>query len=190
MISLKAPCRAVLTTLIVAGTASAQPGTLSPVGAVALSATRQNSLSVTINSGATQTLASLTNNAVNSFSTPVNITTAWDLHPSTFAVVLAGYFSNPAQALANGSNFITTSRIRGRVGLVGGFNPFTGGTISGGATSIGVAGGTLQLFSQRIFGFNRTSSRTDDLYLQIDLLGTSAVPGTYSGTLNLRAITQ
>jgi hypothetical protein len=76
------------------------------------------------------------------------------------------------------------------VGVAGGFNPFTGGTISGGASSVGVAGGTMQLFSQRIFGFNRTSSRTDDLYLQIDLLGTSAIPGTYTGTLTLRAITQ
>lgn len=190
MKSHKLVSRAVLVTVMVASTASAQPGTLSPVAAVSLNATRQNSLTVTINSGATQTLASLTDNAVNTFATPVNITTAWDLHPSTFAVVLAAYFSNPAQALANGSNFITTSRIRGRVGVVGGFNPFTGGTISGGASSVGVAGGTMQLFSQRIFGFNRTSSRTDDLYLQIDLLGTSAIPGTYTGTLTLRAITQ
>jgi hypothetical protein len=187
---LRALRNAAAATALLAGVASAQSGLLSNTATVTINATKQASLTVTINSGGTQTLASLTDNAVNNFSTPVNVTTAWDINPSASAVVLVGYFTTPAQALANGTNYITSSLVRGRVGAAGAFNPFTGGVVTGGASSVGVAGGTLQLFSQAISGANRNSSRTDDLYLQIDLTGQSTVPGTYSGTLNLRAITQ
>lgn len=168
----------------------AQAGLTSNTPTVAISATKVASLTVTINSGGTQTLASLADNAVNSFATPVNITTAWDINPSAAAVVLVGYFNTPASALANGANLIASSLVKGRLGTSGAFNPFTGGVVTGGASTIGVAGGTLQLFSQGITGVNRIANRTDDLYLQIDLTGQTAVPGTYTGTLNLRAITQ
>lgn len=174
-----------------AGMASAQSGLLSNIATVTINATKPASLTVTVNSGATQTLASLTDNALNNFATPVNITTAWDINPSAAAVVLVGYFSTPAQALANGTDFIASSRMRGRMGLAGPFNPFTGAVVNGGASSVGVAGGTLQLFSQGITGVNKIGNRTDDLYLQIDLVGQPATTaGTYAGTLNLRAITQ
>jgi hypothetical protein len=172
------------------GTVSAQSGLLSNTATVSINATKVASLTVTVNSGGTQTLASLTDNAVNNFATPVNVTTAWDINPSAAAVVLVGYFTAPSQALANGTNYITSSLIRGRLGVAGAFNPFTGGVVTGGPSTVGVAGGTLQLFSQGITGVNKNSSRTDDLYLQIDLTGQSTVPGTYAGTLNLRAITQ
>lgn len=168
----------------------AQSGVVSSTATVALSATKVAQLTVTVNSGGTQTLGSITDGALNTFPAPVNITTAWDLSPSTGAVVLAGYFQAPASALANGTNVLPSSRVQGRLGTSGAFSAFTGGTVSGGASTIGVAGGTLQLFSQGIFGFNRTGSRTDDLYLQLDLTGTTTVPGTYTGTLTLRAITQ
>jgi hypothetical protein len=170
--------------------ASAQSGLLSNTATVTITATKQTSLTVSINSGGTQTLASLTDNAINTFVAPVNITTAWDINPSAAAVVLVGYFTTPAQALANGTNFLASSLMRGRLGLAGAFNPFSGGVVNGGASTVGVAGGTLQLFSQAITGANRNSSRTDDLYLQLNLVGQTTVPGTYAGTLNLRAITQ
>jgi hypothetical protein len=176
--------------LALAATASAQSGLLSGTATVSLSATKTTSLTVTINSGASQTLASLTDNAVNSFATPVNITTSWDINPSAAGVVLAGYFSNPAQALANGTDYIASSLVKGRLGSVGAFSPFTGAVVNGGASSIGVAGGTLTLFSQSVNGTNKKANRTDDLYLQIDLTGQTATAGTYTGTLNLRAITQ
>lgn len=179
-----------LTAVLVASTAQAQSGLVSNTPTVAISASKVASLSVTINSGATQTLATLTDNTVNNFATPVNITTAWDINPSASAVVLVGYFNTPASALANGTNNLASSLVKGRVGAVGVYNPFTGAVVAGGSTSVGVAGGTLQLFSQAITGANRASNRTDDLYLQIDLTGQTAVPGTYTGTLNLRAITQ
>jgi hypothetical protein len=170
--------------------ASAQSGVVSSTATVLLSATKVAQLGVSVVSGGTQTLASITDGALNAFPAPVTITTSWNLSPSTGNVVLVGYFTAPSAALSNGSNTLPSSRVQGRLGTAGAFAPFTGGTVSGGTTTIGVAGGTLQLFSQRILGSNRTSSRTDDLYLQLDLVGTTTVPGTYTGTLTLRAITQ
>ena len=173
-----------------ASVASAQSGLLSATATVSISAAKQASLTVTVNSGGTQTLASITDNAVNTFATPVNITTAWDLHPSTAALVLVGYFATPAQALANGTNYIASSLVRGRLGTTGAFNAFSGAAVTGGAATAGVAGGTLTLFSTTINGTNKVSSRTDDLYLQLNLVGQTTTPGTYAGTLTLRAITQ
>ncbi|MGQ0765347.1 MAG: hypothetical protein ACT4OZ_06745 [Gemmatimonadota bacterium] len=173
-----------------AGSAAAQSGLLSNTALVTINATKPASLTVTVNSGGTQTLASLTDNAVNNFATPVNITTAWDINPSASAVVLVGYFATPAQALANGTDFIASSLVRGRLGAAGPYTAFTGAVVTGGASSVGVAGGTLQLFSQAITGANRRANRTDDLHLQIDLTAQIATAGTYTGTLNLRAITQ
>ena len=170
--------------------ASAQSGLLSATATVSISAVKQASISVTVNSGGTQTLASITNNAINSFATPVSITTSWDLHPSTAALVLVGYFSTPAQALASGTNYIASSLVAGRLGTVGAFNAFSGAAVTGGAATAGVAGGTLSLFSTVINGTNKVASRTDDLYLQLNLVGQTPAPGTYTGTLNLRAITQ
>jgi hypothetical protein len=190
MLSLRQFAAAGFLGVAIASTAQAQAGIVSNTPAVALSATKVASLTVTINSGATQTLATLTDNAVNNFASPVNITTAWDINPSAAAVVLVGYFNTPASALQNGTFNIASSLVKGRLGTSGAYNAFTGGVVTGGPTSVGVAGGTLQLFSQGITGVNRNANRTDDLYLQLDLTGQSTVPGTYTGTLNLRAITQ
>jgi len=182
--------RAALLIAVTAGAAQAQSGLLSNTATVTINATKQAALSIAINSGSTQTMSNLTDNAVNSFATPVNITTTWDINPSAASVALVGYFSNPTQALANGTDYIASSLVKGRIGTSGVFNPFSGAAVTGGASSVGVAGGTLSLFSQSINGANKKSSRTDDLYLQIDLTGQSVTAGTYAGTLNLRAITQ
>lgn len=168
----------------------AQAGATSSTATVALTAIKVSALSVTVNSGATASIASITDGAINAFPTPVNITTAWNLHPSTARVVLVAYFASPASALANGTATLPSSRVEGRLGTSGAFAAFTGGVVTGGAASVGVAGGSLQLFSQNITGANRTSSRTDDLYLQLNLVGATTLPGTYTGTLTLRAITQ
>lgn len=175
---------------VVAGAAQAQSGLLSNTATVTINATKVASLTIAINSGGTQSMANLTDNVVNSFATPVNITTSWDINPSAASVVLVGYFGTPAQALANGTDFIASSLVKARLGTSGAFNPFSGGVVNGGSSSVGVAGGTLSLFSQPITGVNKKSNRTDDLYLQIDLVGQTVTAGTYAGTLNLRAITQ
>jgi hypothetical protein len=173
-----------------AASAQAQAGLLSNAVTVSISAAKQASLTIAINSGGTQSMTTLTDNQVNNFATPVNITTSWDINPSAAAVALVGYFSSPSQALANGTDYIASSLVKGRLGRSGAYNPFTGGVVNGGSSSVGVAGGSLTLFSQTINGTNKRSNRTDDLYLQIDLTGQTATAGTYTGTLNLRAITQ
>jgi hypothetical protein len=56
---------------------------------------------------------------------------------------------------------------------------------------IGTAGGSLRLFAQNISGPNKKANRTDNLDLQIDLVGfPTLAPGLYTGTLNLQAVTQ
>jgi hypothetical protein len=54
-----------------------------------------------------------------------------------------------------------------------------------------VAGGSLVLFTYSVCNSNacRRQTRTDPLDLQLDLTGLILAPGTYTGTLNLRAVT-
>jgi hypothetical protein len=190
MFSLRTLRNAAFMLVAITGAAQAQSGLLSNTATVTINATKQAALTIAINSGGTQTMANLTDNVINNFATPVNITTTWDINPSASAVTLVGYFTTPAQALVNGTDNIASSLVKGRLGTSGAFNPFTGGVVTGGASSVGVAGGSLSLFSQAITGLNKKSNRTDDLYLQIDLTGQTVSAGTYAGTLNLRAITQ
>ena len=192
MIRLRALSASVAALTILAGTASAQAGLMSNTESVALSAVKATSLTVTVNSGATQNLASITDNAVNNFSSAVNITTAWDINPTAASVTLVGYFASAASALSNGSFSIPTSQVKGRVPTAGAPNAptsFTAFTQNAVAT-VGTAGGSLTLFSETITGANKKSSRTIDLELQLDLTGQTTTPGTYTGTLNLRAVTQ
>jgi hypothetical protein len=169
-----------------AASAQAQVGLTSSVANVQINATKNSVLTVAINSGSTQTLASLTDNAVNAFASPVNITTTWDLNAGT-SVVLLGSFATPAQALASGGNFITSTYVKGRVstGTPTSFTAFT----QNGVGTIGTAGGSLLLFTQG--SATTAGNRTDNLDLELDLTGhANLVPGTYSGTLNLQAIVQ
>ena len=121
-------------------------------------------------SGAVQSIPSLTDNAVNSFPTPAVITTTWDVNPGqTNTVNLMAYFSTPAQALTGGTTQIPSSRVLGRMttGLPVAFTAITQNAVGG----VGTAGGSLKLFAQNISGPNKKSSRTDNLNLQIDLVG-------------------
>jgi hypothetical protein len=84
----------------------------------------------------------------------------------------------------NGADFIPSSKVEGRVGATA-YAPFTA-TVSG----LGVAGGSLQLFSQSVAAANYLGTRTDQLDLRLNLTGTSAHAGDYLGTLNVQAIVQ
>jgi hypothetical protein len=168
---------------------AAQVGAFGPARVVTLSAIRPGTLTVGVTSGMIQTIASLTDNAVNSFPTPVVIVTQWNVNPGqTNTVDLVAYFTTPSQALVGGAVQIPSSRVLGRMttGLPVAFTPISANGVGG----IGPAGGSLRLFSQNITGINKNASRTDNLDLQLDLGGVFLPPGTYSGTLNLRAITQ
>lgn len=173
--------------------ALAQVGTGIDLGTVTLNAVASPTLHIAVTSGAAQSIASITDGVVNSFPAPVQILSEWNLQPGQvagFAVV--AYFTNPAQAMVNGANVIPSSWIRGRVttGTPTAFTPITQNAVAGRTGSVGTAGGSLLLFTQAISGKNKSGTRTDNLDLQLDLTGRQAMPGTYTGTLHIRAIVQ
>jgi hypothetical protein len=169
--------------LVGAGNARAQVGLTSNVATVALTATKAATLSVTPNASVA-TLASITDGSNANVFTPVNLTTAWNLNAGS-TVRLVGWFGTPAQALVNGTSFIPSSKVEGRVGATA-YAPFTAAPVG----AVGVAGGSLQLFSQGVAAANYFGSRTDQLDLRLDLTGTTTMAGDYIGTLNLQAIVQ
>ena len=176
-----------------AGSLSAQVGTGSSIGGVALAAESSGGLSVTLMSGSVQSIPSILDNALNPVPVPVQIFTQWRLNPGqSVGVTLVAYFTNPAQALSTGTLHIPSSWIEGRVatGTPTAFTPISQGAVVGGAALVGTPGGSLTLFSQPINGANKTSSRTDNLDLQLNLVGRTTSAGTYAGTLNIRAIVQ
>ena len=173
--------------------AAAQVGTGSNLGSVALAASSKVSLTVTIQSGAVQTIPALTDYAINAFPSPVQILTDWRVSPGQLtAISLVAYFVNPAQAMSSGSSFIPSSWIEGRVatGTPTTFTPITQGVVTGLAETVGTVGGSLTLFTQAISGTNKTASRTDNLDLQVNLTGRTTMVGSYAGTLHLRAVVQ
>lgn len=169
--------------LIGAGNARAQVGLTSNLATVALTATKAPTLSVTP-TASVATLASITDGSSANNFTPVSLTTAWNLTAGS-SVRLVGWFGTPAQALVNGTDFIPSSKVEGRVGATA-FAPFTGAAVG----AVGVAGGSLQLFSQAVAAGSFLGTRTDQLDLRLNLTGTTTVAGDYTGTLNLQAIVQ
>ena len=180
--------------LSVTGTAqaAAQVGTVSNAQVISLAAAKSSRLSITVTSGAAQSLPTFTDNTTNNFPSPVVIQTQWDLNPGqTGSVRVIGWFATPAQALFNSGSgtAIASSRMRGRVatGVPVTFTAFTQNPVGG----VGTAGGSLQLLNVNVTGANKTTTRSDNLQLQLDLTGAGVLPpGTYSGTLNIQAVTQ
>jgi hypothetical protein len=156
---------------------------------ISLAATSPGALTVTVTSGAVQTIPNVTDNAVNNFPTPIGIQTSWDVNPGqTNTVSLIAYFAVPAQALV-GLTQIPSSRVLGRV-TTGTPTTFTALTQNG-VGGVGSAGGSLQLFSVNIGGANKIATRNDNLDLQLNLVGFPTLPaGAYVGVLNIRAVTQ
>jgi hypothetical protein len=66
------------------------------------------------------------------------------------------------------------------------FAPFSGAAVGG----VGVAAGSLQLFSQAVAAGTYFGTRTDQLELRLDLTGVTTRAGDYTGTLNLQAVVQ
>jgi hypothetical protein len=157
---------------------------------ISLAAAAPSTLTVLVQSGGVQVIAGATDNAVNNFPAPVVIRTAWNLNPGqTNTVNLIAYFPIPAQAMGGVSTQIPSSRLRGRMttGHPTTFTAFTQNSVGG----VGVAGGSLSLFTVNIGGGNKNASRTDNLDLQLDLVGFPPLAaGAYTGVLNIRAVTQ
>jgi hypothetical protein len=179
--------------MLLSGVASAQASVQSTVSAIpTVSAALAGSIAVSVDAGAIQALGNVSDNIVNSFPSPVSITLTWDLHPSTGAVQVIGYFSDPAAAMISGPELIPSSWLKGRVltaGVQGApttFTAFTQNAVGG----VGIPGGSLSLATQPILGYSKTGTLTFNLELQLDLTGRVLAAGTYGGVLNIRAVTQ
>jgi hypothetical protein len=157
---------------------------------ISLAATAASTLTVAVTSGAVQSIAAVTDNAINTFPSPVVIQTTWNVNPGqTNSVNLVAYFSVPAQAMVGAATQIPSSRVLGRM-LSGTPVAFTAITQAG-IGPVGTAGGSLSLFSLSLNGGNKSSSRTDNLDLQLNLVGFPPLAaGAYTGVLNIRAVTQ
>jgi len=188
------PCIATLVgSMLLSGVASAQASVQSTVSAIPIaSAALAGSIAVSVDAGAIQALGNVSDNVVNSFPSPVSITLTWDLQPSTGAVQVIGYFSDPAAAMISGSASIPSSWLKGRVATAGvqgaptTFTAFTQNAVGG----VGIPGGSLSLATQPVLGYSKTGTLTLNLDLQLDLTGRVLAAGTYSGVLNIRAVTQ
>ncbi len=139
---------------------------------VSLSATLNESLLITLNSGATQSITSLTPAAVNSFSGgPANVTTSWVFKPGRTAVALYAYFDSPTTAMLHtdtqNTADIPAAAIKAQLNGAGAYNGLGNSLVS---TFGGTATG-LQLFSQSITGTTKNSNRTDTIALELDLSG-------------------
>lgn len=179
---------------LLSGVVSAQASVHSTVSTLPTfaAATAAAGISISIGSGAIQSLGNVTDNTPNNFPTPVRITLTWDLHPSTGSVQIIGYFANASSAMTSGPVSIPSSWIKGRV-LTAGVNsaPTSYTAFTQNATGgVGSPGGSLTLASQPVLGYSKSGTLSFDLQLQLDLTGRSLSAGSYSGTLNIRAVTQ
>lgn len=171
----------------------AQIGLASTGTAVALSATKAASVSVSLPRGSSASLPGSLVTGPNDF-TPIPVTTAWEVDPQrTSSVALVAYFEQPARALASAVGAIPSSAVLGRVPTGGpkAFAPFVGAPLSAGSAGAGTAGGTLVLFTQPISDANAVGGRNDNLQVRIDLTGAAQLPARdYAGILNLLVLTQ
>jgi hypothetical protein len=159
----------------------------SNVGTVTINAQLTESLTVTINSGASVTIPILPNTAVNGTATTTGVTTAWTLKPGRTSVALWAYFGSAAVALAHttagNTTDIPSSAVKIQVGGAGAFNALTV------VSPFNPAASGLQIgASIAITGANKNSSRVDSLAYQIDTTGVPQLQAdTYTGTLNIQA---
>ncbi|MGB6133185.1 MAG: hypothetical protein WBG54_15510 [Acidobacteriaceae bacterium] len=160
----------------------------SRTASVALTATLAESLTVAATPNAVT--FNLVSGGKSTGSAPIAITTTWAMRRRRSAVTLTGYFSSAAAALTSGGTpaaNIPTSEVFGEVST-GTPTTYTAFTQSPARNGLGVSGASLVLFTQAITTANRSSRRTDDLNLQINLTGNPQLPaGEYTGTLNLQA---
>src|SRR5437763_1831474 len=159
----------------------------SNIGQVTLNAQLNESLTVTVNSGALITFNLAPNTAANAGNTTSSITTAWVLKPGRTSVAVWAYFGSAAVALlhqtAGNPTDIPSSAVGLKVNGAAAFSPMTV------VSPFNAAASGLQIGpSISITGLNKNSSRTDTLAYNID---TTAVPqlasDTYIGTMNIEA---
>jgi hypothetical protein len=148
---------------------------------IALNATLNESLTVTLDANAVN-FALTAGSATNPGITGVTSTTTWTLASGRTAVGVYAYFTNAAQALSFGTNYIPSSAFS-IADNGGAATPLTS-TVPF-ATNAG-----YQMENVAITNANRSGSATDVMTFNIDLSG-GTLPqlpaGTYTGTLNIQA---
>jgi hypothetical protein len=179
---------AALLSLVGAPVAQAQNNP-SPAVGVTLNASKKETLSLSgvTAAAALVSVAGIVDSSTANDFTPINVTTNWNLKTST-SVTLVGYFADPAQALVNGADAITSAQVEGKLSTqpATSYAAFTSAPVG----SAGVAGATLAFWNQAVSGPTLKSNRTDVLNLRLNMTNAFAVAGDYAGTLNLRAIAQ
>lgn len=145
---------------------------------VNLNATLTTSLTVSASPGLVS-FALVPNGTANGSAT-INITTSWTLRPSVGAVTCYAYFTAAGTALSDGAgDNIPSANVLGSPNAAA-FAAFT-------ANSPFAAGSSLQIFTERVIGTNKTKTRVDTLDLQINTTGLALPAGTYTGVLRIQA---
>lgn len=120
-------------------------------------------------------------------SAPVVITSNWILSTTRANVKLYAWFATPTAALTDGLSTpdnIPSSEVLGQVtsGTPTSYTAFTQ------SNTVGTANGGLLLYTQTLTSSNRSSNRTDNLNLEINLGAQPQLPaGSYTGLLNIQA---
>jgi hypothetical protein len=168
---------------ILPNTASAQVN--SNAATVTLNATLGESIVISATPGTVN--FTLVDGGTAAGSAPVAITTTWLVNSTRANVALYAWFGSPAAAMTDGlatPNNIPSSEFFGQctTGLPTIYTAFTQ------SNTLGVSGGGLKIFTVALSSSNRSSSRTDNLNLEINLTAQPQLPaGSYTGTLNLQA---
>lgn len=171
--------------LVGVATAEAQAGIQSNIATVTLNARKNPVISLTAAQSALTLAGGITDNSAANQFPALGVTLNWTLTGGS-SLQLVGWFGTAAQALANGTNFIPSSRIEGKLSTASAWSAFTGAAVAG----VGVAGSSLVLENIGLTG-NLTNTASRSIDLRLNLAGAAAtVAGDYTGTLNLRAVVQ
>jgi hypothetical protein len=174
--------------LMSAGLAAAAPAN-SNIATVALNATLNESLTVTVTSGTSINFTLAPNTAANNGSGTSTVVTSWSLKPGRNNIAVWAYFTSAAAALnpVTTGNTVTipSAAVKIQVNGAGTFNPCTN------VSPFNAAASGLQIGATSITGnTNINGTRTDTLAYQIDTTVVPQLPAdSYTGVLNIQAQT-
>lgn len=177
---------AVVLVVFWAGKAAAAPAS-SNIATVALNATLNESLTVTVSSGTSINFTLAANTAANAGSATSTVTTAWSLKPGRNNIAVWAYFTSATAALnpVTPGNTVTipSSAVKIQMNGAGAFNPCSN------VSPFNAAASGVQIGATTITGnSNVNGTRTDTLSYQIDTTVVPQLPAdTYTGVLNIQA---
>jgi hypothetical protein len=160
----------------------------SSLQSITLTAVKGESVTLGAPTPGTQSLT-IVDGTLNPYAAPFTISVSWDVKTSTTTVVnLIGYFSTPAQALANGTDYIAAGLIEVSTDAGTTWKPMTSAAVNG----VGAVGGSVVLYTSAVTqGADTKGTKAVTFSVRINLVGAvAAKAGTYTGTLNLMAISK